>query len=304
MSILERKVEENYDGVVIREFLKEELELSSRLIRRSALEKRIFVNDEPVRMRKVLHTGDVVKIQLQREESQNIIPEKMNLDIVYEDEDILVLNKPPYTVVHPTRGYPTGTLANGILYYFQETNQNCIVRLVSRLDMDTSGLIVIGKNQYAHMALSKEMKLNRMEKRYLAVVHGHLKEKEGTINLPIFKPEDEESIFKRIVDERGQDSVTHYKVIKSFENADLVECLLETGRTHQIRVHLSHIGHPIYGDTLYGYGEEEKDLIPRQALHAYKLKFQCPRSKEMLSLEASLPKDIEDLISKLEQVEK
>ena len=268
MSTLEKKVEEKYDGIVIREFLKEELELSSRLIRRAAIEKRIFVNKEAVRMRKVLHTGDIVEVKLERVESQNIIPEKMELNIVYEDEDILVLNKPPYTVVHPTRGYPTGTLANGVLYYFNETNQNCIVRLVSRLDMDTSGLIIIAKNQYAHMALSKEMQLNHLEKRYLAVVHGHLQKEEGTIDLPIFKPEDEESIFKRIIDERGQRSITHYKVVKKFKDATLVECLLETGRTHQIRVHLSHIGHPIYGDTLYGYGEEEKELIPRQALHA------------------------------------
>ena len=299
MSILEKKVEEKYDGIVIREFLKEELELSSRLIRRAAIEKRIFVNKEAVRMRKILHTGDLVEIKLQREESQNITPEKMDLDIVYEDEDILVLNKPPYTVVHPTRGYPTGTLANGILYYFNETKQNCIVRLVSRLDMDTSGLIIIAKNQYAHMALSKEMQLNHLEKRYLAVVHGHLEQEEGTIDLPIFKPENEESIFKRIVDERGQRSITHYKVVKKFKNADLVECLLETGRTHQIRVHLSHLGHPIYGDTLYGYGEEEKELIPRQALHAYGLDFKSPRTKEQLSLRAELPEDILKLIEKL-----
>ena len=299
MSTLEKKVEEKYDGIVIREFLKEELELSSRLIRRAAIEKRIFVNKEAVRMRKVLHTGDIVGVKLERVESQNIIPEKMELNIVYEDEDILVLNKPPYTVVHPTRGYPTGTLANGVLYYFNETNQNCIVRLVSRLDMDTSGLIIIAKNQYAHMALSKEMQLNHLEKRYLAVVHGHLQKEEGTIDLPIFKPEDEESIFKRIIDERGQRSITHYKVVKKFKDATLVECLLETGRTHQIRVHLSHIGHPIYGDTLYGYGEEEKELIPRQALHAYGLDFKSPRTKEKLSLRAELPEDILNLINKL-----
>ena len=299
MSTLEKKVEEKYDGIVIREFLKEELELSSRLIRRAAIEKRIFVNKEAVRMRKVLHTGDIVEVKLERVESQNIIPEKMELNIVYEDEDILVLNKPPYTVVHPTRGYPTGTLANGVLYYFNETNQNCIVRLVSRLDMDTSGLIIIAKNQYAHMALSKEMQLNHLEKRYLAVVHGHLQKEEGTIDLPIFKPEDEESIFKRIIDERGQRSITHYKVVKKFKDATLVECLFETGRTHQIRVHLSHIGHPIYGDTLYGYGEEEKELIPRQALHAYGLDFKSPRTKEKLSLRAELPEDILNLINKL-----
>ena len=298
MSTLEKKVEEKYDGIVIREFLKEELELSSRLIRRAAIEKRIFVNKEAVRMRKVLHTGDIVEVKLQRVESQNIIPEKMELNIVYEDEDILVLNKPPYTVVHPTRGYPTGTLANGVLYYFNETNQNCIVRLVSRLDMDTSGLIIIAKNQYAHMALSKEMQLNHLEKRYLAVVHGHLQKEEGTIDLPIFKPEDEESIFKRIIDERGQRSITHYKVVKKFKDATLVECLLETGRTHQIRVHMASIGHPLVGDEVYGF-KKQRFKLKGQVLHAKTLGFIHPKTKEYMEFTTDLPKYYNDLIEKL-----
>ena len=298
MSTLEKKVEEKYDGIVIREFLKEELELSSRLIRRAAIEKRIFVNKEAVRMRKVLHTGDIVEVKLERVESQNIIPEKMELNIVYEDEDILVLNKPPYTVVHPTRGYPTGTLANGVLYYFNETNQNCIVRLVSRLDMDTSGLIIIAKNQYAHMALSKEMQLNHLEKRYLAVVHGHLQKEEGTIDLPIFKPEDEESIFKRIIDERGQRSITHYIVVKKFKDATLVECLLETGRTHQIRVHMASIGHPLVGDEVYGF-KKQRFKLKGQVLHAKTLGFIHPKTKEYMEFTTDLPKYYNDLIEKL-----
>jgi 23S rRNA pseudouridine1911/1915/1917 synthase len=304
MSNLEKKVEEEYEGVVIRDFLKEELGLSSRLIRGAALEKRILVNDKPVRMRYVLHKGDIVVVRLQRKESQNIIPEKMDLDIVYEDEDILILNKPPFLVVHPTRSYPNGTLANGVLNYFNESGQNCIVRLVSRLDMNTSGLIIIAKNQFAHMYLSKEMKENQLEKRYLAIVHGHLKEKEGTINAPIYKPDEdeEESRFQRIIDERGQESITHYKVIESFKGGDLVECLLETGRTHQIRVHLSHLGHPIYGDTLYGHGEMEEELIKRQALHAYGLDFKSPRTQKELSIRAELPEDMKNLINILKEV--
>ncbi|MGG7176761.1 RluA family pseudouridine synthase [Clostridium paraputrificum] len=297
MSTLEKKVEGKYEGASIREFLKEELELSTRLIRGAALEQRILVNNDPVRMRHRLHEGDEVIVKLQRKESQNIIPEKIDINIVYEDSDILVLNKQPYLVVHPTRSYPTGTLANGVLYYFQESNQDCIVRLVSRLDMNTSGLIIIAKNQFAHMALSKEMKDNNLEKRYLAIVHGHLKEKEGTIDAPIYRPEGDEHGIQRIIDERGQRSITHYKVVESFEGGDLVECLLETGRTHQIRVHLKYLGHPIYGDSLYGY--EEEDLIPRQALHAYGLDFKSPRTKEVLSLRADLPDDMKELIKKI-----
>ena len=298
MSTLEKKVSKEYEGATIREFLKEDLGLSSRLIRRSAIEKRILVNKKEVRMRYIVHTGDLVQINLQSDESQNITPEKMDLDIVYEDEDILVINKKPYMVVHPTKTYQSGTLANGVLFYFKETNQNCIVRLVSRLDMNTSGLIIIAKNQFAHMALSKEMEENNLEKRYIAIVHGNLKEKEGTIDAPIYRPDGEEFGTMRIVDERGQRSITHYKVIESFKDADLVECLLETGRTHQIRVHMKHLGHPIYGDTLYGF-EGDEELIPRQALHAYGLDFKSPKTKETLSLRAKLPDDMESLLKKV-----
>ena len=298
MSTLEKKVSKEYEGATIREFLKEDLGLSSRLTRRSAIEKRILVNKKEVRMRYIVHTGDLVQINLQSDESQNITPEKMDLDIVYEDEDILVINKKPYMVVHPTKTYQSGTLANGVLFYFKETNQNCIVRLVSRLDMNTSGLIIIAKNQFAHMALSKEMEENNLEKRYLAIVHGNLKEKEGTIDAPIYRPDGEEFGTMRIVDERGQRSITHYKVIESFKDADLVECLLETGRTHQIRVHMKHLGHPIYGDTLYGF-EGDEELIPRQALHAYGLDFKSPKTKETLSLRAKLPDDMESLLKKV-----
>jgi 23S rRNA pseudouridine1911/1915/1917 synthase len=298
MSTLEKKVEENYEGRTIREFLKEDLELSSRLIRSASKEERVLINNIPVRMRHILHTGDEVAVKLQRVESQNIAPEKMDIDIVYEDSEIIVVNKQPNTVVHPNSTYTTGTLANGVLYYFQESKQNCIVRLVSRLDMDTSGLIIIAKNQFAHMALSKQMEKNQLEKRYLAIVHGHLENREGTINEPIYRNE-EGDIVKRVVDQRGQASITHYKVLESFAGGDLVECKLETGRTHQIRVHLNHLGHPIYGDSLYGHGLEEKGLIERQALHAYGLDFMSPKTKESLSLRAKMPEDMKNLLDRI-----
>ena len=164
--------------------------------------------------------------------------------------------------------------------------------------MDTSGLIIIAKNQYAHMALSKEMQLNHLEKRYLAVVHGHLQKEEGTIDLPIFKPEDEESIFKRIIDERGQRSITHYKVVKKFKDATLVECLLETGRTHQIRVHMASIGHPLVGDEVYGF-KKQRFKLKGQVLHAKTLGFIHPKTKEYMEFTTDLPKYYNDLIEKL-----
>ena len=299
MSILESKITKEYDKRKIREFLKEELGLSSRLIRSAAIDKRIKVDGVAVKMNYVVKTGEEIKIELSKKESQNIEPEKMDIEIVYEDSDILVLNKKPFMVVHPTRSHPNGTLANGILYYFKESNQDCIVRLVSRLDMNTSGLIIIGKNQYAHMVLSNEMKTDKFQKRYLAIVHGNLEEKEGTINRPIYRPA--EDTIKRVVDERGQRSITHYSVIERLDDATVVELKLETGRTHQIRVHLAHLGYGIIGDELYGYVDE--NLIKRQALHAYSLKFKQPRTREDLEFKAEIPDDMKELIKKLKMEE-
>ena len=189
MSILEKKVEDVVEGTKLREYLKREMGISTRLIRSASIQKRIFINNEVVKMNRVIKNGEIIKIDLEKEESQNIAPEKIDIDIVYEDEDILVVNKKPFMVVHPTKTYQSGTLANGVINYFMESNQNCIVRLVSRLDMNTSGLIIIAKNQFSHGMLSKAMSENKVEKRYLAIVHGIFKEKQGTIDKPIYRPE-------------------------------------------------------------------------------------------------------------------
>lgn len=294
-SVLEFEIKEEDSGRKLRDYLKTEIGLSTRLMRGAAVDGRIKIRDQRVKLNYTLAAGDIIKIELSKEEDQDIEPEEMNLDIVYEDEDILVINKPPFTVVHPTRSHPTGTLANGVLYHFRSKGENCIVRLVSRLDRDTSGLIIIAKNQYSHMFLAKEMERNALVKGYTAVVWGNLKESKGTINEPIYRPTDDS--IKRVVDPRGQESITHYEVVESLNQADIVRLRLETGRTHQIRVHLSYLGNPIIGDTLYG--REEETLINRQALHASHLSFLHPRTKEVISLSSDLPEDIKNLISNL-----
>lgn len=296
-NFLEIEVKEDLPKVKLRDYLKYNHDLSTRLIKKAGMEKRILVNEEIKKLNYIVTKGDYIKIDLNREENQNIDPQNIPIDIVYEDEDIIVVNKPPYMVVHPTKSHRDGTLANGVLYHFKEQGEDCIVRLVSRLDMDTSGLVIIAKNQHSHMFLSKEMSANSVEKIYLAIVHGRLKEKYGTVNQPIGRPS-VESIKREVMDD-GQNSITHYEVLEEYGDASLVKLRLETGRTHQIRVHLSYMGSPIYGDSLYG--KEDDNFIMRQALHAHKLKFIHPKTKKEITLESPIPQDMKNLIDKIKK---
>lgn len=290
------EVKESEVGMKLGEYLRKVASFSGRLIKGAAIQGRIRINGNIVKLNYVLKSKDIIEFDVVKEESQNIEPEKMDIDVVFEDKDIIVVNKSPGMVVHPTKSYQSGTLANGLLYYFKEKGENCIVRLVSRLDMDTSGLIIVAKNQFSHMALARDMQRKDFEKSYYAIVHGNMKDKKGTIDLPIYR--DEEAGIRRVIDDRGQRSITHYEVVKSFNNADLVRLTLETGRTHQIRVHLSYLGHPIYGDSLYGENQDE-DFINRQALHAYKLAFPHPRTSQITILETDIPNDMKCLIEKI-----
>lgn len=287
----------NHD-IDIKDYLKERENLSGRFVRKALREGRIFVNGEKVIRKRKLEKANLIEIHMSQEEHQNIQPESMDIEIVYEDGDIIVINKTPGIVVHPTKSYPTGTLSNGILYYFHTTGDKSIVRLVNRLDRDTSGLIIVAKNQFGHMRLAEDMTKDSFKKIYVAVVHGTLNEKEGIINLPIYREEGTGSI-KRVVDDRGQESITRYKVLQELSKGSVVKLQLETGRTHQIRVHMSHLDHPLYGDSLYGNGDEEKKYIERQALHAYRLEFPHPRTREILKLQCDLPQDIKELIEKI-----
>lgn len=296
MSVVRYTVTKEGHGIKIREYMKDTLNLSGRFIRNSAMGRRLMVNGKEVKLSFKLSEGDEIQVKVTKEENQDIQGEDLNIKVVYEDDDLLIVNKPPYMVVHPTKSHPMGTLANGVIYHFRKNNDNSIVRLVSRLDRDTSGLIMIAKNQFSHMSLAKSMEQNLIEKSYLAIIHGHLNPKEGTIDRPIGRPANE--TIKRAVLEDGQRSITHYKVVEEFKDADLVHLLLETGRTHQIRVHLSYEGHPIYGESLYSDFNDE-ELIGRQALHAYRLRLPHPRTGEMLEFQCEIPEDMKKLEDKL-----
>ncbi|MEG0392423.1 MAG: RluA family pseudouridine synthase, partial [Anaerovoracaceae bacterium] len=245
----------------IRELLRQNFSFSSRLRTKLKKHKSVYLNGESVPGWITPKAGDEIKIFIPEEQS-HFPPEPIPIDPVFEDTDLLIINKQPGVIVHPTSGHPIHTIANGVTQYMIDTNQSFKIRFVNRLDMDTSGLLVLGKNSHAQDDYVKQMQKNQVEKRYVAIVKGIIEE-DGTVDAPLGRPDPER--VQRGVMEGGKPSITHYKVLERFDKGyTMVELLLETGRTHQIRVHMSHIGHPIVGDHLYG--GENINLIGRQAL--------------------------------------
>ena len=278
----------------IKDLLIDELNFSVRSISKMKRDKNIYKNGQPAKPTSMAKPGDIIEIEI-NEEKAGFEGQDLGIAIVYEDQDLIVADKPPFMVVHPTKSHFDGTLANAITYHIGRIGEDCRIRFVNRLDMNTSGLVVIAKNSYAHHKLSLDMGQDRVHKEYLAIVEGIISQDSGTLDFPIYR-ETEDSI-SRVVDPRGQRSITHYRVLQRLDGASLVNLRLETGRTHQIRVHQSHIGHPIMGDDLYG--RPDSSLIDRQALHAYKLIFDQPRLGDRIELKSSLPKDMVGLLEKL-----
>ena len=249
--------------------------------------QKILLNNKICDTRSIANVGDVITIDFNYEEdNSNIVPTQMNLNIVFEDDWLLIINKPAGIAVHPSILHYSGSLCNGIRFYFDKIGLKKKVRPVNRLDLNTSGLVVFAKCEYIQECLISQMKNNEFKKEYLAVCNGIFEKKSGTINLPIARKEN--SIIERCISEDGQPSITHYEVLKEFDNYSLVKCSLETGRTHQIRVHMSAVGHPLLGDSLYG---SISDLINRQALHCFNLQFIHPVYNNDLNFWGDLPND-------------
>lgn len=288
---------EGYAGKNLKTLLKQRFKMSAALI--SALKQSddgICVNGERKHVNYILEEGDEVVITMRESASENIVPAEMELDIVYEDEDLLIINKLPGMPTHPSAGHYEDTLANGLAYYFSSKSEPRIFRAVNRLDKDTSGLMAVAKNGYTHARLCDAIKDGALKRRYEAIVCGDIKE-DGTVNAPIGRAGD--STIRREVRADGQDAVTHYCVLKRMGEYTLLELKLETGRTHQIRVHMAHIGHPLLGDWLYG--EENKDLFPRQALHSCFISLIQPVTGEKLEFSAEPPQDMRNFAEKFDK---
>ncbi|WP_024622317.1 RluA family pseudouridine synthase [Metaclostridioides mangenotii] len=284
----------NEETSILKDVLLDKLNFSVRSLSRMKREKSILVNGEFEKLNAKLKSGDLIEVKI-NEDKANFEPQDLKLNILFDDFDIIMVDKPPFMVVHPTKSHVDNTIANGVTHFIDEKDENVKIRFVNRLDMNTSGLVIVAKNAYAHHVLSDDMKYDKVEKKYITIVKGVVKDDKGVIDVPIYRSNDD--TIKRLVDDRGQHAVTHYKVLERLKDATVLEVELFTGRTHQIRVHMEYIGHGIIGDDLYGYVDES--LITRQALHAYSLKFEQPRTREVLEFESNIPKDMKDLIDKL-----
>ncbi|MEC1771344.1 RluA family pseudouridine synthase [Schinkia azotoformans] len=259
----------------------------------------VTVNGKDIKGNYKCKLDDQIELQIPEPEILDVLPEEMNLDIYYEDSDVLVVNKPKGMVVHPAPGHLSGTLVNGLMAHCKDLSGiNGVLRpgIVHRIDKDTSGLLMVAKNDMAHESLVDQLVNKTVLRKYKALVHGNISHDNGTIDAPIGRDKNDRQSMT-VTDENSKTAVTHFRVLERFKDYTFVECQLETGRTHQIRVHMKYIGYPLVGDPKYG-PKKTMDL-GGQALHAGILGFIHPRTKEFLQFEAPLPKEFEELLNKL-----
>ena len=306
------------EPVRVDKFLMNRIENATRnKIQKAAKSGYIFSNENPVKQNYKVKPGDNIKVMFHHPPYENlIVGEKIDIDIIYEDNDILVVNKPPNQVVHPGHGNYSGTLLNGLIYHNENLPENRDGRpgLVHRIDKDTSGLLVVAKSDIALTKLSEQFFHKTIDRKYLAIVWGTPSPEQGTIDKYLSRDKKNRMIMSVPVDEDiGKRAITHYKVVEKLGYVSLVECVLETGRTHQIRAHMKHIGNPIFNDQRYGgdkilkgtifnkykqFVENCFKLLPRQALHAKTLSFNHPRTNERLAFETELPNDFKSCFEK------
>ena len=284
MRKIEFTVTKDLDGTEIKYILYKNLELSSKLIRKlKTYDDGILLNNKKATVREKVHSGDILLLNIRDEASLNIVPNDIPLDIIYEDEDILAVNKPHNMPTHPSQNHYEGTLANGVMNYYKD--KDFVFRAVNRLDRDTTGLVLIAKNRYSSELFCRQIRSGDIQKIYLAICHGVPDNTLGEIEAPIKRKQD--SVITRIVADDGQYAKTDYEVLKSENGFSLVKLMPKTGRTHQIRVHMSHIGHPLYSDFIYGKEIEGE----RTRLHCSELTFYHPVKGEMMTLNAPVPDD-------------
>lgn len=282
-------------------YIASKYDISRTMVQKLIEEGNVLVNEKEKKISYKVQIGDNIKINIPKPQETNIKPENIPIDIVYEDNDIIVVNKPKGMVVHPANGNSDGTLVNAIMAICKGSLSGIggEIRpgIVHRLDKDTSGLLIIAKNDRAHVNMSNQIKNREVKKIYIALVRGNVNEEEATINMPIGRSTKDRK--KMAVRKDGKEAITHFKVLKRYSKYTLLEVKIDTGRTHQIRVHMSEIGHPIIGDTVYSNGKNEFS-VSGQMLHAKSLDFKHPKTGKDMHLEADLPQYFKDVLDKLE----
>ncbi|MCD7894191.1 MAG: RluA family pseudouridine synthase [Erysipelotrichaceae bacterium] len=298
MEIIKIIVDDSMKGRIDK-LLTKELDMSRTQIQQLINDQFVYVNDKNVKSSYKVEKNDTIEVHLPALKSTEILPEAIDLDIVYEDKDVIVVNKPSGMIVHPSSGIYSGTLVNALLYHCKDLSGiNGIMRpgIVHRIDKETSGLLMVAKNDKAHASLSKQLEEHTVIRRYYALVHGVIPHDYGRIEAPIGRdPQDRQKMT--CTDKNAKEAVTNFKVIERFKDMTLVECRLETGRTHQIRVHMQYIGYPVYGDPKYGLRKD--DQSHGQYLHAKILGFIHPTSGEELYFDSDLPLYFEDRLKEL-----
>ena len=282
-------------------YIASKYDISRTMVQKLIEEGNVLVNEKEKKISYKVQIGDNIKINIPKPQETNIKPENIPIDIVYEDNDIIVVNKPKGMVVHPANGNSDGTLVNAIMAICKGSLSGIggEIRpgIVHRLDKDTSGLLIIAKNDRAHVNMSNQIKNREVKKIYIALVRGNVNEEEATINMPIGRSTKDRK--KMAVRKDGKEAITHFKVLKRYSKYTLLEVKIDTGRTHQIRVHMSEIGHPIIGDMVYSNGKNEFS-VSGQMLHAKSLDFKHPKTGKDMHLEADLPQYFKDVLDKLE----